>query len=442
MRRVRSMDGIGRGRLMNMKSAWISGAIALVLLTPAGARQERATTRGAEVRVGIEEGDLRGADHRVLQAAIDQVSGLGGGTVHILPGRYLMRNALTLRDRVSVVGVPGRTILAGCDGARSLLACDGDCRERQITLADSAGFRVGDGVSVRDQKLGGGFEVTTATLVAQVDERTFRLSAPLYLDYLVSQKASAAIAFPIIGGWNVKDVLLEGLTIEGNKENRERLDGCRGGGIYLFESSSVKIRDCVVRNYAGDGISFQVCDDVTVEGCRVEQNTGLGIHPGSGSQRPIVRANVSCANGGDGLYVCWRVKHGVFEKNEIRDNRGVGISIGHKDTDNLFRENSITGNVRTGVLFREESEPMGAHRNTFERNTIVDNGRSEGGKPPKACIILSGQHEGVVFRDNTIGHTGSVTGGAVGISIGRRVGEVGNEGNRFTNVEKDVVREK
>src|SRR5262245_49813509 len=75
----------------------------------------------AEIRVGIDEGDIRGADHRALQAAVDYVAGLGGGTVRIGPGRYQMRNALKLRDNVHVIGVPGETILAACDGFASPL---------------------------------------------------------------------------------------------------------------------------------------------------------------------------------------------------------------------------------------------------------------------------------------------------------------------------------
>jgi parallel beta-helix repeat protein len=409
--------------------------IALALAALLEARQDAGVPRRAEIRVGIDEGDLRGSDNRVLQAAVEQIARLGGGTVRIGPGRFTMRNALTLRSHVSIAGTPGKTVLVACDGAKSLLVLDGDCYERQVTLAEPAGFRVGDGVMIRDDHSGGGFEVTTATLTAQVDDRTFKISAPLYLDYMVAQKASAAVAFPIVGGWNVKDVTVEGLAIEGNREKRERLDGCRGGGIYLFESANVTIRDCAIRNYHGDGISFQVCDDVTVEGCQVEQNSGLGIHPGSGSQRPVVRGNRSTGNGGDGIYVCWRVKHGVFEKNESRDNRGAGISIGHKDTDNLFRENTVTGNARTGVLFRNETEPMGAHRNIFEKNLILDNGRA-------ACVILQGHHDGVVFRGNTIGNSREGGPGTIGISLGKNVRDFGDESNTFQNVESKIDRQK
>src|SRR4051812_9134686 len=97
----------------------------------------------AEIRVGITEGDFRGADHRALQASVDQVADLGGGTVRIGKGRYAMRNALKLRDGVNLVGVPGETVLVACDGAETPLKCDGDCNERQVTLSDPSAFRVG-----------------------------------------------------------------------------------------------------------------------------------------------------------------------------------------------------------------------------------------------------------------------------------------------------------
>ena len=97
------------------------------------------------------------------------------------------------------------------------------------------------------------------------------------------------------------------------------------------------------------GVSFQVSQHVTVENCTCANNAGLGIHPGSGSQHPVLRRNRSLDNGRDGLFVCWRVKHGLFESNEIRGKRGPGISIGHKDTDNMFRLNEVIGNGQAGL---------------------------------------------------------------------------------------------
>jgi hypothetical protein len=398
-----------------------------------GPTQTTARRGGAEIHVGIDDGDLRGSDNRAIQAAVDYIGKLGGGTVWLGPGHYQMRNALIVRDNVRISGVPGKTVLTACDSIKSPLAADGDCYERQITLEDPAGFQVGDGVAIYDNHYSGGFEVTTATLAERVDERTFRISGPLYLDYLVSKKARACRTFPVVGGWGVKDVVVEGLTLDGNRARVEPLNGCRGGGIYLFECERVSLRNCVIRNYNGDGISFQVSHHVTVEDCLSENNAGLGLHPGSGSQHPVVRRNRSINNGLDGLYICWRVKHGLFEDNDVRDNNGAGVSIGHKDTDNLFRGNTITGNRKVGVLFREESEPMGAHRNVFENNRIMDNGSPERGPTTGACIVIEGHHHDVIFRKNTIG-TSKPGSGMVGVLSDADSKGLKATDNQFMNV--------
>jgi parallel beta-helix repeat protein len=410
-------------------------AIVRADVVAADERQPRAEPGTAEIRVGIDEGEIRGADHRALQAAVDYVAGLGGGVVYIGPGRYEMRNALKLRDNVKVIGSSDETILVACDGFASPLAADGDANERQITVEDPSGFRIGDGVSIEDGG-SGGFEVTTATLTARTGPNSFRLSAPLYLDYMVSKKATARLAFPVVGGWNVKNAVVKGLTIDGNRAKAEPLNGCRGAGVYLFECDGVAIRNCTVRNYRGDGISFQVSQNVTVEDCLSENHEGLGIHPGSGSQHPVVCRNRAIGNGGDGLFVCWRVKHGRFEGNEIRGNQKAGISIGHKDTDNVFRNNTVVGNSLTGILFRNEAEAMGAHRNVFENNRILDNGGERGSK--SAAILIEGHHHDLVFRDNTIGNSQAEGKTAVGILAGDGARNLDADGNEFVNIEKKI----
>jgi len=369
---------------------------------PRPVRGGSAMKEPVEIAVGREEGVIRGNDHRALQAAVDYVAHLGGGIVRVGAGCYTMRNALHLRNGVRVVGVPGQTIFMACDGAESRLALDGDCNERQVTLADPAAFRSGDGISVQDKRMSGGFGVTTATLLEKVAPDTFRISTPLYYDYMVANGASARLTFPLIAGYQVRDAAVEGVSLDGNRDKAQPLNGCRGGGIFLFECERVAFRNCVVRRYNGDGISFQVSADVSVEDCTVDECAGLGLHPGSGSARPILRRNRSLRNGGDGLFVCWRVKNGVFEENVIEANGGVGLSIGHKDTDNLFRRNRFIGNARDGVLFRREDEPMAAHRNVLEENEILDNGRES---PDAVPVRILGRTNDLVFRRNIVGYT-------------------------------------
>ncbi len=177
-----------------------------------------------------------------------------------------------------------------------------------------------------------------------------------------------------------------------------------------------------MRNFRGDGISFQQSNDVTVVDCVSEDNADLGLHPGSGSQRPVVKNCVARNNGTDGLFLCWRVRHGVFEDNRLEGNGGFGISIGHKDSDNLLRGNRVVRNASNGVCFRNESGGMSPHRNRLEGNRIEDNGR----EPGTAGIRIGGEPAGLVFEGNVIRDTREGAGRTqtVGILVEGRVGPV------------------
>ena len=59
------------------------------------------------ITVGVEDADIIGRDNRALQAAVDYIAGLGGGTVKIGPGEFLMRDSLHLRSDVIVRGMSG-----------------------------------------------------------------------------------------------------------------------------------------------------------------------------------------------------------------------------------------------------------------------------------------------------------------------------------------------
>ncbi len=379
------------------------------------------------VTVGIQSADIVGGDNRVLQAAVDYVAGLGGGTVEIGPGEYLMRDSLHLRPHVSVIGTPGRTILRKAKAAVSRLGLDGDFGEEQITLVSPEGFQVGDGVAVWDNNAGG-FHTTVGRITGRRGN-TFSISMPLNADCMVNQKAQAATVFPVISGYHADGVRLANLTIEGNKTENIALNGCRGGGIFLYRAFGAVITNCVIRNYHGDGISFQQSNDVLVQGCVSEGNAGLGLHPGSGSQRAVIRECAARENGEDGLFLCWRVRHGLFEKNVLENNGRFGISIGHKDTDNLLRENIVRSNHGDGVFFRNETSGMAGHRNRLENNLIENNGVRENA----SGIRVRGETKNLVFKGNVIRDTRPEDSRkqSVGIRIEEAAGEIQLDGNQI-----------
>ncbi len=369
------------------------------------------------ITVGRTNADLTGDNNRVLQAAVDYVANLGGGVVEIGPGEYTMYDSLHLRSHVTVRGVKDKTILRKAKGAVSALAIDGDFGEQQVTLRDPNGFAVGSGIAIWD-KSAGGFHTTVARITGRHDN-TFSFDNPLMADCMAANEAKAATVFPVVSAYHSEGVRIEDLTIEGNKQANVPLNGCRGAGIFLYRGFGTVISGCVVRNYNGDGISFQQSNDVTVTDCISEDNAVLGIHPGSGSQRPTVRRCTARRNGTDGLFLCWRVRHGLFEDNVLEQNGQFGISIGHKDSDNILRRNVVRQNKQNGVFFRNETVGMAPHRNRLEENLIENNGGAE--------IRIRGEVNDLVFTKNTIRDTADES--APGVLIEEKVGKVNLQDN-------------
>jgi len=377
------------------------------------------------ITVGKENAAIIGNDNRALQAAVDYIAGLGGGTVEITEGQYIMYDSLHLRSNVTVKGKKDKTILRKADGVVCPLALDGDFGEQQFTVENPAGFKVGYSVAIWDDNAGG-FHTTVARITGQ-NENTFSIDKPLMADCMVANKAKAATVFPIISGYNIEGAKVEGLTIDGNKDSNVYLNGCRGAGVFLYRAFGTVIQDCIVRNYNGDGISFQQSNDVTVTDCISENNNYLGIHPGSGSQRPRVNNCVASNNGTDGLFLCWRVRHGIFTNNILQDNHRFGISIGHKDSDNILGRNVVRLNHQDGVFFRNEALGMAAHRNRLEENIIENNGVDK----EAAGIRIRGYTNDLVFKNNIIRDTreNDAQKQNVGIRIEENVGQVTLENN-------------
>src|SRR4029453_583863 len=56
------------------------------------------------ITVGPKDADLIGSTDKVIQAGVDYVARLGGGTVKILPGTYTLRNSVILQSKVRLFG--------------------------------------------------------------------------------------------------------------------------------------------------------------------------------------------------------------------------------------------------------------------------------------------------------------------------------------------------
>lgn len=367
------------------------------------------------IRVGQNDGDVRGNDHRAIQAAVDYVAHLGGGTVEVLPGEYTLRNSVFLRSGVRLVGAGADTVLYKPASHRTELAADSDWYDQEITLADASRFEVGDGVClVTKNPHNGATDVLKRTLIARSGNR-FKLDRPLRKNYWLMGDSTAASLYPLVTAENATDMAIENLTLDGNQRENDNLNGNYGGAIFFQDVARVTIRNVEARQYNGDGMSWQISHDVTVESCYSHDNANLGLHPGSGSQRPRIRDNRLERNN-IGIFFCWGVKYGLAENNRMDGNRQYGVSIGHRDTDNLIRGNEIRHSGISGVLFRpERGKDFAPHRNRLVANTIVDNGPADG-----VAVDVQGITDAVTIRENRIEESRAAM-NRTGLRIGAQV---------------------
>jgi hypothetical protein len=405
----KSLPVLSRRRLLAAASYSLIGTPAFTRAFAAGppATRPRATSGDTAVEpdweqrltisVGNQKADLVGDDEKVIQAAVDWAARQGGGTVKVLPGVYRLRNAVHLASNIRLLGSGADSVLIKEPSQRVKLAADSDWFDQEVTLADASGFEVGDGICLETKNPhNGGKDIYKGTLVARSGNR-FKLSKALRKNYWLMGETTIATLFPILNCELVEDVVIENITLDGNKENNENLNGNYAGGIFAQDCNRLTFRKVTARNYDGDGMSWQICHDVLVENCHSHDNTGLGLHPGSGSQRPIIRDNQLERND-IGIFFCWGVRNGLAEKNSCVENRKYGVSIGHRDTDNVIRDNDILRSGKSGVIFRpERGKDFAPHRNLVENNRIADSGEDEG-----IAVDVQGQVEAITLKKNEI----------------------------------------
>ncbi|MDF2671390.1 MAG: nitrous oxide reductase family maturation protein [Paenibacillus sp.] len=330
------------------------------------------------ITIGISSGDLIGNTNMIIQAGIDYLSNLGGGTLKLLEGSFTIASPIHLRSNVSIEGIPGKTILIRSEEHVTPLAADADQHERQVTVQYPERIGIGQTVTIRNADRSLGFLDTVATVIGK-EGNTLMLDRELYATISMEPHGIVSTQSSVISGYDCEQVQLRNLTIEGGREHNSLTNGCRNAGIFLFGANDVLIEYCTVSHYNGDGISYQHCSDITVQHCVSSNNGGKGIHPGSGTLRTTIRHCEFENNDSDGIFFCWRVQHSLVEFCKSADNKMSGFSIGHKDTHNMIRHNRFSSNRFYGVFFRNELEPMAANYNRVEHNVIENNGSIEMG---------------------------------------------------------------
>ena len=323
------------------------------------------------VTVGGANAQVAGFNNQSIQFAIDAVAKTGG-TVKLNPGVYAIKAPVRMKSNVKLIGSGRETILKREKGIQTKYVIDADFGELKLTVENANGFEIGMKLQITDDANNGCWNVSTA-YITDISENTIYIDKGLIRDYISDRNGIVSNASSVIEALDVENALISNLTADGNRSENFFADGCNSAGILILRSKKVTVDSVHVRNFNGEGISWQITENVTVKNSEISGSGNTGLHPWTGSPFSTIENNDIHHNDQDGLFICWRVYESIVSNNKIHNNGRFGICTGHKDTDVVFSRNHIFDNKSDGVNLREETESNAPHRNTFINNIIENN---------------------------------------------------------------------
>ncbi len=388
------------------------------------------------ITVGGEQADIQGFTNRDIQLAVNALPA-EGGTVKLNEGVFQLKDAVHLRSNMKLTGSGPGTILKRAEGFNSKLIDDADIGELKLMVEDASGFEPGMSVQIWDEPQSGCWNVSSGS-ITDIIENVLYINSYLVRDYRADKGGWVSNAGSGVLIKEAENVIVSNFVIDGNKEHHEPVDGCNGGGVAIFKSKNVVIDNIHVKDFKGEGITWQITENVTVQNCEIEGSANMGLHPGTGSPKSRILNNNSHHNSVDGMYICWRAHHSIVKGNQFHHNGRYGICTGHKDSDVIFDDNHIFENGSDGVNLRYENSRNSPHRNTFINNVIENNGQKEA----SYGFAVYSTPEDLIIKNNTIRDTGKGTQKA-GIFLQKGTPKVEIEGNKMSGHEKgNVIEEK
>ena len=179
----------------------------------------------SEITVGPSGADITGSDNYAIQLAIDALASRGGGTVRVLPGEYILYDAVHLRSNVNLKGDRERTILKHCPPVSSRLLKDADRGQKEITPLDVSLFKPGMGVTCRSKS--GRWSVHRPLTITRIENGVLYLNDYITRDIIADldsygkggHEGFVTNIFSLIHGYEVENVVVEGFTVDSKIEN-------------------------------------------------------------------------------------------------------------------------------------------------------------------------------------------------------------------------------
>ena len=356
-----------------------------------------------QMTVGGANADVAGFDNQSIQFAIDAVARTGG-TVKLNPGAYAITAPVRMKSNVNLVGAGEETILKKGKGVQTRFVVDADYGELKLTVENADGFEPGMKIQVTDNDNNSCWNVSTA-YVTYVQDNVIYIDDYLIRDYRSDKNGLVSNASSVIEVIKAENCTISNLMVDGNREDNFFADGCNSAGILIFKSKKITVDNVRLIDFNGEGISWQITENVTIKNSEIANSGNTGLHPGTGSPFSVIENNDVHNNDRDGLFICWRVYQSKVTRNRFHNNGRFGICTGHKDTDVTFRENHVYDNGSDGINLRGEREANAPHRNTFVDNRIENNGTKDGGYG----FSVNSKAHNLVLKNNKFISTGAKT---------------------------------
>jgi hypothetical protein len=330
-----------------------------------------------QMTVGGPDTDVAGFNSQSIQFAIDALAKTGG-TVKLNAGIYEITAPVRMKSNINLEGAGKETILKKSKGVQTHFVVDADYGELKLTVENADGFEPGMKVQVTDDDNGSCWNVSTA-YVTDVQDNMIYIDDYLIRDYRSDKNGLISNASSVIEVIKAENCTISNLSVDGNRADNFFADGCNSAGILMFKSKKIMVDHVQVKDFNGEGISWQITENVTISNSEVANSGNTGLHPGTGSPFSVIENNNIHNNDNDGLFICWRVYQSKVINNQFHNNGRFGICTGHKDTDVIFQGNHVYNNGSDGINLRGEREANAPHRNTFIKNTIENNGKKGSG---------------------------------------------------------------
>ena len=361
----------------------------------------------ATLSAGPSNADVSAADYPSIQAALDALPA-EGGRVYIPAGTYILKGSLKPRDNVTISGAGAATVLKACDLVTGKTTTAINVGDKQVTVESAKGFEVGmDVFAHKNIEWGPYVEKAYSYTITAIEGNTLKFDKGAAAAQGVG--ATICTGAPPILVFNKRNVVIENLTVDGNRKPNWVYVNLKMAGIYLWGATDCTVKNCHILNTSGDGISAQfpatgykatggpqgwdTAEGHEGNGSMILDNyirnaSGFGIHVGGGQTKSIVKGNIVRDCTWDGFYWCWDNVFTIVADNIFTNNGWNGIggygdgSSQISDMHNVVSNNVCSYNGQAGIAI------TGGNGNICSGNVCYGNSRSKKGAYPGILIKI------------------------------------------------------